>query len=351
MRILLVLAMMGWGLVWPLSKMLLAYGSPAQIASLRYLLVLVCFVPLMWLWKIPFAVPRAVLLPTLITGVLNALYSYLMYAGMPYGDSGNAGVITEVLSPIIAAFLWSVYKRESLSKSAKIGLMLGLLAGAFLVDVFGSWRSMFSAFYVIYVLASLDWAALMISSRLATEKINAIALNFYTSVMTFVLLCPALFADSSGLGGEDWAALMISSRLATEKINAIALNFYTSVMTFVLLCPALFADSSGLGGEFGSGVVIESGAFITSLWDKPLVFFALLVVAAVFCTVFATTIFYKALFVLGVVEGGIYALLAPVFALGFAYLLLDEVPRWHTIVGGVLAVGSIYIINILGKKH
>lgn len=223
---------------------------------------------------------------------------------MPYGDSGNAGVITEVLSPIIAAFLWSVYKRESLSKSAKIGLMLGLLAGAFLVDVFGSWRSMFSAFYVIYVLASLDWAA-----------------------------------------------LMISSRLATEKINAIALNFYTSVMTFVLLCPALFADSSGLGGDFGSGVVIESGAFITSLWDKPLVFFALLVVAAVFCTVFATTIFYKALFVLGVVEGGIYALLAPVFALGFAYLLLDEVPRWHTIVGGVLAVGSIYIINILGKKH
>lgn len=304
MRILLVLAMMGWGLVWPLSKMLLDYGSPAQIASLRYVLVLVCFVPLMWLWKIPFAVPRAVLLPTLITGVLNALYSYLMYAGMPYGDSGNAGVITEVLSPIIAAFLWSVYKRESLSKSAKIGLMLGLLAGAFLVDVFGSWRSMFSAFYVIYVLASLDWAA-----------------------------------------------LMISSRLATEKINAIALNFYTSVMTFVLLCPALFADSSGLGGDFGSGVVIESGAFITSLWDKPLVFFALLVVAAVFCTVFATTIFYKALFVLGVVEGGIYALLAPVFALGFAYLLLDEVPRWHTIVGGVLAVGSIYIINILGKKH
>lgn len=277
MRILLVLAMMGWGLVWPLSKMLLDYGSPAQIASLRYVLVLVCFVPLMWLWKIPFAVPRAVLLPTLITGVLNALYSYLMYAGMPYGDSGNAGVITEVLSPIIAAFLWSVYKRESLSKSAKIGLMLGLLAGAFLVDVFGSWRSMFSAFYVIYVLASLDWAA-----------------------------------------------LMISSRLATEKINAIALNFYTSVMTFVLLCPALFADSSGLGGDFGSGVVIESGAFITSLWDKPLVFFALLVVAAVFCTV---------------------------FALGFAYLLLDEVPRWHTIVGGVLAVGSIYIINILGKKH
>ena len=293
MRILLVLAMMGWGLVWPLSKMLLEFGSPAQIASLRYLLVFLCFVPLMWLWKISFKIPRVVLVPTLLTGALNALYSYLMYVGMPYGDSGNAGVITEVLSPIIAAFLWSVYKRESLAKSAKIGLMLGLLAGAFLVDLFGNWRSMFSAFYVIYMLASLDWAALMISSRLATEKINAIALNFYTSVMTFALLAPALFLDAK--------------------------------------------DSSA--------------AFITSIWGQGAEFFLLIGVASVFCTVFATTIFYKALFVLGVVEGGIYALLAPVFALGFAFLMLGEVPRWHTIVGGVLAVGSIYIINVLGKKH
>lgn len=293
MRILLVLAMMGWGLVWPLSKMLLAYGSPAQVASLRYLLVFLCFVPLMWLWKISFKIPRVVLVPTLLTGALNALYSYLMYAGMPYGDSGNAGVITEVLSPIMAAFLWSVYKRESLARSAKIGLMLGLLAGAFLVDLFGNWRAMFSAFYIIYVLASLDWAALMISSRLATERINAIALNFYTSVMTFILLSPALFLDTK--------------------------------------------DSSG--------------AFITSIWGQGAEFFLLIGVASVFCTVFATTIFYKALFVLGVVEGGIYALLAPVFALGFAFLMLGEVPRWHTIVGGVLAVGSIYIINVLGKKH
>ena len=287
MRILLVLAMMGWGLVWPLSKMLLAYGSPAQIASLRYLLVFVCFVPLMWLWKISFKIPRVVLVPTLLTGALNALYSYLMYAGMPYGDSGNAGVITEVLSPIIAAFLWSAYKGESLSKSAKIGLMLGLLAGAFLVDLFGNWRAMFSAFYIIYVLASLDWAALMISSRLATERINAIALNFYTSVMTFLLLSPALFLDAK--------------------------------------------DSSG--------------AFITSIWGQGAEFFLLIGVASVFCTVFATTIFYKALFVLGVVEGGIYALLVPIFSLGFAYMLLGEIPSLSTIIGGILAIISIYLIN------
>lgn len=305
MRILLVLAMMGWGLVWPLSKMLLAYGSPAQIASLRYVLVFVCFVPLMWLWKISFAIPRAVLLPTLITGALNALYSYLMYAGMPYGDSGNAGVITEVLSPIIAAFLWSAYKGESLSKSAKIGLGLGLLAGAFLVDLFGSWRAMFSAFYVIYVLASLDWAALMISSRLATERINAIALNFYTSVMTFALLAPALFMDFGGIGGG--------------------------------------SVGGEIAGEIARGA--SDGAFIISLWDKPLAFFVLLGVASVFCTVFATTIFYKALFVLGVVEGGIYALLVPIFSLGFAYILLGEIPSLSTIIGGILAIISIYLIN------
>lgn len=294
MRILLVLAMMGWGLVWPLSKMLLEFGSPAQIASLRYVLVSVCFIPLMLCFKIPFSIPKPARTPLLLTGALNALYSYLMYVGMPYGDSGHAGVITEVLSPIIAALLWSAYTRQSLSASAHFGLALGVLACAFLIDFFGNMRAIFSAFYMIYMLAALDWALLMLASRKATHSLNAITLNFYSSLMTCALLAPALFLPDSSM--------------------------------------------LGVGAE-------SSVMFLAALVDKPLAFYAFLAVAAVFCTVFATTIFYKALFVLGVVEGGIYALLVPIFSLGFAYMLLGEIPSLSTIIGGILAIISIYLIN------
>ena len=285
MRILMIVAMMGWGLVWPLSKMLIDYGTPEQIAALRFLLVSLCFLPIIFIFRISFVIPLKALIPTLLTGVLNALYSYLMYVGMPYGDAGNAGVITEVLAPIMAAFLWSAYRKEHLSVRKRWGLLLGVLAGAILVNLFGDITSLLHIFHIVYLLAALDWAFLMITSRLATESINAISLNFYASLITFILLCPSLISNSS------------------DQILSASYEFW--------------------------------------IW---------LLLVAVFCTVFSTTIFYKALFVLGVVEGGIYALLVPVFALFFSYILLGEVPHWHTILGGILAVGSIYIINFLGQN-
>lgn len=285
MRNLMIIAMMGWGLVWSLSKTLIEYGAPEQIAAIRFGIVSLCFLPIMFIFRIPFACPRQALIPTILTGALNALYSYLMYAGMPYGDAGNAGVITEVLSPIMAAFLWSVYRKYRLGVKERWGLALGVLSGAFLLNVFGDWRAMFSLFHVIYLLAALDWAFLMITSRLATESINAIALNFYSSLITFALLSPSL----------------------------------------------IFSPSA-------------------QIFSAPLEFWVYLAIVAVFCTVFSTTIFYRALFVLGVVEGGIYALLVPIFALFFAWILLDEVPHYYTIIGGAMAVGSIYIINYLGRK-
>lgn len=299
MRALLILAMMGWGLVWPLSKMLLEFGSPAQIASARYVLVSACFIPIMLIGKISFSIPKPARTPLLLTGVLNALYSYLMYVGMPYGDSGHAGVITEVLSPIIAALLWSAYTRQSLSANARFGLALGVLSCAFLIDFFSNMRAIFSAFYMIYMLAALDWALLMLTSRKATHSLNAIALNFYSSLMTCALLAPALFLpDTNALDTQSTKSSMM---------------------------------------------------FLAALVDKPLEFYALLALAAVFCTVFATTIFYRALFVLGVVEGGIYALLVPIFSLGFAYMLLGEIPSLSTIIGGILAIISIYLINYLKR--
>ena len=278
----MILAMMGWGLVWPLSKFMINFGTPQQIACLRFLIVSVCFVPLLVYLKIPFKIPKNVLMPTFLTGILNAIYSYLMYVGMQYGDAGSAGVITEVLAPIMAAFLWVAIKHQSLSKNEKWGLFLGVVSGTFLIDIFHNVYALLSLFNVIYLLAALDWAFLMIASRYATESINAISLNFYASLITFVLFCPHL--------------------LDVEQMN-----------------------------------VFRAG------WE----FWLALLVSCVFCTVFSTTIFYNALFVLGVTKGGMYALLVPLFALFFSWVLLGEIPRWHTIIGGILAILAIYIINHL----
>lgn len=285
-RFLLVLAMMGWGLVWALTKVLLEYASPAQIACLRFIIVSICFVPLFLVLKIPFKIPRESFMPLVFTSFVHIAYSYAMYAGMEFGDAGSAGVITEVLPPILAAFLWSVYRRQTLLRREKWGLALGIIAGAFLINLFGDIGAIFHPFNAIYLFASLGWAFVMIGSRLASESINPLCVNFYACVISAVAFIPSLFLlDSSGLSGLD-------------KIAQADCIFWISI-----------------------------------------------IVAAVFCTVFSTSVFYRGLFVLGVTQGGIYALLTPIFALIFAYLILGEIPKYYTIVGGVLAVGSVCVIN------
>ena len=282
----MVLAMMGWGLVWALSKVLLEYASPAQVACIRFIIVSICFVPLLFVLKISFKIPRKAFLPLSFSAICHTTYSYAMYAGMEFGDAGSAGVIAEVLPPIIAAFLWSVWRGQTLLRREKWGLALGIVAGTFLINLFGNSSAILHPFNAIYLFASLSWAFLMIGSRLASENLNPLCVNFYVCLASAVAFLPSLFMlDSSGISGF-------------EKI---------------------------LEADF--------------------VFWASIVVAAVFCTVFSTSVFYRGLFVLGVTQGGIYALLTPAFALVFAFVILGEIPQYWIIIGGVLAVGSVCVIN------
>ncbi|MDY5822647.1 MAG: DMT family transporter [Helicobacter sp.] len=286
MKILMILAMMGWGLVWPLSKIMSETLNPEQASCIRFIIVSLSFLPIMYIYKIPFKIPKIALIPVLLTGIFNTAYSYLMYMGLLYGDAGSAGVIAEVLPIIIAAFLYSFMKQTTLLKREKWALFFGILAGVFLINLFENWRAIFMPFNVIFLLAALAWAMLIISSRYATEYVSAISLSFYSS------LCTALF-----------------------------------------LLPSFLYYGLAPLGEVGMS------------------FWILALIAALFCTTFSTTIYYRGLYVLGVTQGGIYALLTPPSALLFAWLILDEMPQTHTIIGGIISIFTIYLMNYYNPKH
>ena len=90
MKILMILAM-GWGLVWPLSKIMSETLNPEQASCIRFIIVSLSFLPIMYIYKIPFKIPKIALIPVLLTGIFNTAYSYLMYMGLLYGNAGSAG--------------------------------------------------------------------------------------------------------------------------------------------------------------------------------------------------------------------------------------------------------------------
>ncbi|WP_095273592.1 DMT family transporter [Helicobacter sp. 11S03491-1] len=279
------LAMMLWGLTWPASKIMMEAGvSPFQIACLKCGIVFLSFIPVIIYLKIPFCIPKQSLIPIFLIGIFNTIYNYLLLIGLPHGDAGSAGVIAEALSPLFATVIYTFIKQSTLLKKEKIGLFLGLIAAAFLVDIAHP-NTLFSFFNIIYVFAALLWAALTISSKYATQSSHPIIVNFYSSIFPFVLFLPFLFTQE------------------LAPLKNTGLSFWIAMFNVTILS-----------------------------------------------TTFATTIFYRGIKVLGVMQGGIFILLVPIGALIFSWILLGETPKIHTLIGGSIALGAIYLINFYQSK-
>ncbi|PAF54487.1 hypothetical protein BKH42_00840 [Helicobacter sp. 13S00482-2] len=246
MRALMFLSMMLWGLTWTASKVMIDQQvDPFQIVSIKCGIVTLSFLPFVFYLKIPFLIPRSAVLPTLLIGIFNTIYNYLLLSGLNYGEAGSAGVIAEVLSPIFATFIWSILKKTSLLRNEKIGLVLGIVSGGFLVDI-TNYDSLISPFNIIYVFAALMWALLTISSRYATEDSHPIIINFYSSILPFVIFLPSLFfVDVQPLANVDykfWLCMFSVTILSTTFATTI---FYKGIRVlgvtqggiFVLLVP------------------------------------------------------------------------------------------------------------------
>ncbi|PAF48513.1 hypothetical protein BKH46_00995 [Helicobacter sp. 12S02634-8] len=284
--LLLLVAMMLWGLSWPLSKIMVAYLSPFKIASIRYGLVALSFVPLMLFLRIPFAIPSKSYKSVALTSVCNALYTLAFYLGLLFGNAGAAGVIVTTLAPILASFIGVFIYRSTLLGREKIGLLLGLISGGFLMGV-GNLQTLLTPFNLIFLIAALLWGCVNLASKSATSHINAITLNFYSSLFCSIIFSPSLLFSSSELFELD--------------------------------------------GRF---------------WFC-------MVAVALLCTTFATTIFYKGISTLGINKGGSFMLSVPIFAVLFSWLILGEVPKSNTIIGGIFAMLGIYLIHLykpLGTK-
>lgn len=285
MRGMMFVAMMLWGLTWTASKIMVEQADSLQINCIKCVIVTLSFLPVMLYMKIPFTIPRVAIFPTLLIGIFNTIYSYLLLIGLQDGDAGSAGVIAEALSPMFATLIWTLVKKTTLLKKEKIGLMLGIISAAFLVNIFDTHR-LFSLFNITYVLAAFMWAAITVSSKYATKSAHPMAINFYSSALPFIVFLPSLFTTS------------------IEPLIEANWNFWLSMASVTLLS-----------------------------------------------TTFATTIFYKGIKVLGVTQGGIFVLFVPIGALFFAWIILGEIPKFYTIIGGIIALGAIYLINFYHPKR
>lgn len=277
----MILSMTCWGFSWTAGKVMASYGSPMTISFLRFALTFVSMIAIVVFLKEKFTMKTKGTFDLIAASVLMSVYTFLFFKGLSTGKAGAGGVLVTVMNPIISYAIMLVMHRRAPSRNESIGLFLGLLAGAVLLKLPMEADRIFSAGNIYFLLASLSWALLSIFTARASR---------YGSPVTF----------SCWMYG---------------------------VSTLLLFLLAGYEEPAQTLGR---------GDFI---------FWLNFVFASTITTSLATTFYFVATSKLGASKASSFIFMVPFSAALGSWMFLGEVPQWHTIAGGVLGIGAVYILN------
>jgi len=279
--LLLILAMIMWGLSWTNAKILGAYASASVLTFWRFAFSGLSFIPILWFTR---QSPRLSLKSSVfvIGGALSiTLYNFAYFYGTHIGLATVGGVVVPTMNPLFTFILAILIARRIPLQKEAIGLLLGLVGGALILKV---WKFNFDELTTsgnsYFVICSLSWAFLTVITAKAKDYIPLLTFSFWTFSLAALLSFP-LTVDS----------------------NVIAIFTYDWIfwLNFLLV-------------TFGS-------------------------------MVFATTVYFYGTVILGSERASAFIFTVPLSALIFSMIFLREPLEISTVLGGILAMAAVYMIN------
>lgn len=277
----IIISMFLWGLSWPSGKVLTNYSSPINFVVYRYIFVVATLFPILIFLRTGIKVKRQGIPVILASGLLLGFYSFLFFKGLKNGHSGAGGVLVTTLNPIMAYSIGIFLKRKMPSRNESIGLILGLIAGLILLEVWNHPDAILASGNVYFLLAAFTWAVMSKFTSKAGSYGSSLSFSLWQYIITLACLLPMMDV--------------------TELRSAIHITDHLFWINLIF-----------------------SSAIVTSL---------------------ATTVYFYATTQLGPEKASSYIFMVPLAAAISSWLFLDEHILPHTIVGGMFGMAAVYIIN------
>jgi drug/metabolite transporter (DMT)-like permease len=280
--ILILLSMIAWGGSWTSGKVIAGTAAPEVLTFWRFLVTFLSFIPVMLIMKRSLRLNRISLIQVVIGAIFIVSYNKFFFWGLSQGLANVGGVLVTTLNPILTFALAIVLFRRGFSVSDGLGIGLGLSGGLILLEI---WH--------------LTFHKLLISGNL-----------FFI------------------LASLSWACLSVTSERSRTHVSPLVFSFYVfglaAVLDFFLAIPHH---------------VLQPLAFDSIFWLN-------IIFLSVFCTTFATTVYFYASTRLGSHKASSYIFTVPFSAVLISWILLGEIPKTSTIIGGIVAISAVYLINL-----
>jgi drug/metabolite transporter (DMT)-like permease len=277
----MLFAMSMWGSGWVALKILTPHASFEVITFWRFVIMLVSFIPIIVFMKPKLKVNPKSFKYITVASILNLSFMVFSFFGIKYGTASGGAVIITTITPLLTFLLMRYIKKAGMNSYQKIGLFLGIVGGAIMLELgFVDFQSFFDKGNLFYIFAALIWAVITMLSQSSHKHIHPVHYSFMIAFFGTII-----------------------AFLATLNVD-LAIVFKQS----------------------------------TSFWIA-------LIFLGVFGQTVATTIYYIASGRLGSSQASSFMFVVPLTAMVLAHFILDEVLEIHVLIGGVVSLFALVLIN------
>lgn len=280
-ELLLVFAMLIWSVSWTSGKLIANVADIKLSLFWRFLFSAVALAPILPLLRESFRINLTQCFWALVGAIIITIYTILFFLGLQTGYAGAGGVLVTVMNPIFTYFLTRVLFRQVLQPRDVLGLGLGLLGGAILIEAWHiSSEDLILSGNLLFLIASLVYAFVTLTTKAATRVSSIIVYSFYVNLFGAILVLPFIGRD-------------------------------------IVKTPPI-SDSNYWINIFYLGAISNS---------------------------FATTVYFYAVKKLGSQRASSYIFIVPATALLFAALYLHEPVKSTTLIGGMVALFAVTLLR------
>ena len=284
--VLLLLTCLFWAGNFVVSKSLVEHASPITLTTLRWMIAVVCLVPLVWWKEKKILPPRNAILPLFLMGLTGVvLFNILQFLALEQTTATNAGLIS-TLNMITIAVCSAVFLKEKMN----------------LLQIFSM---IFSLFGVILVLSK--------------GKIDyLLSLDFNTGDLWMIAAVCV------------WGIYTICSKWAMTKTSALMSTLYSAIFGLIVLLPLSIPDFT---------VSNINPSFLSSMLYTG-------VISTVVCMLLWNICVQK----LGSTTSGVFLNFNPIFTAILAFLFLGEQLTWIQGIGSIIVITGCYLFSYFAKK-
>jgi len=281
---LLLLTSFLWGGNFVYSKFLIGHASPITLTLLRWIIAIICLLPLILKKEKTWFPQKAAIIPLILMGLTGVVFfNIFQFLALAKTSSVNTGLIS-TLNPISIALASALLLHEKIAIQQCLAMILSLI-GVLIVISKGEVAHLLALNYnagdLWMIAAVMVWGIYSVCGNWAIRYVSPMMATFYSGVFGVVILLPftlssfhishpnlTFLASLLYTGIISTVVCMILWNIGVQKIGAthsgVFLNFnpiFTAVLAYFLLGEAMTRT------EIYGSLIVITGCYLFSRYS------------------------------------------------------------------------------------